>query len=136
MRTIEKATELLSIKLGDVFNFRGYEYKAQSDAKESKGSVRIQACRRDIGSKASYMLADILESLPIESMTKAESFLTKNPTELARFGGFKLYEHPTRGDTAPVYMVTPKGQLINTGFYDLGDFDLALCLEIEESANA
>ena len=68
-------------------------------------------------------------------MTKAESFLSKNPTELARFGGFKLYEHPTRGDEAPVYMVTPSGRLINTGFYDLGDFDLALCLELEESAN-
>ena len=69
-------------------------------------------------------------------MTKAESFLSKNPTQLAQFGGFKLFEHPTRGDTAPVYMVTPKGQLINTGFFDLGDFDLALCLELEESANA
>jgi hypothetical protein len=62
------------------------------------------------------------------------TFLSKNPTELARIGAFKLYEHPTRGDTAPVYMVTPSGQLINTGFYDLGDFDLTLCLELEESS--
>jgi len=68
-------------------------------------------------------------------MTKLESFLSENPTELASFGGFKLFEHPTRGDTAPVYMVTPIGRLINTGFYDLGDFDLELCLELEESAN-
>jgi hypothetical protein len=68
-------------------------------------------------------------------MDKAESFLSKNPTELARIGAFKLYEHPTRGDTAPIYMVTPSGQLINTGFYDLGDFDLVLCLELEASAN-
>ena len=67
-------------------------------------------------------------------MTKTESFISKNPTQLAQFGGFKLFEHPTRGDTAPVYMVTPLGELINTGFYDLGDFDLALCLELEESA--
>ena len=68
-------------------------------------------------------------------MDKTQTFLAKNPTELAQFGGFKLYEHPTRGDEAPVYMVTPSGHLINTGFYDLGDFDLVLCLELEESAN-
>lgn len=135
MRMIEKTTELLSIKLGELFTFRGYEYKAQSDAKEFRGSVRVQACRRNIGSKATYMLADILEPLPMENMTKAKSFLAKNPTELATFGGFKLFEHPTRGDTVPIYMITPDGNLINTGFYDLGDFDLALCLELEESAN-
>ena len=74
------------------------------------------------------------DSAPVE-LTPTESFLTKNPTQLAQFSGFKLYEHPTRGDEAPVYMITPKGQLINTGFYDLGDFDLALCLGLEESAN-
>lgn len=68
-------------------------------------------------------------------MNKTGSFLAKNPTQLATFGGFKLYEHPNRGDTAPIYMTTPSGQLINTGFYDLGDFDLALCLELEESTN-
>ena len=68
-------------------------------------------------------------------MNKTESFLSKNPTQLVAFGDFKLYEHPTRGDTAPVYMVTPSGRLINTGFYDLGDFDLVLCLELEESTN-
>jgi len=67
---------------------------------------------------------------------RAQTFLSHKPTELARVGAFKLYEHPTRGDTAPIYMITPSGQLINTGFYDLGDFDLALCLELEESANA
>jgi hypothetical protein len=133
MRDIENVKDLLSIKLGDVFTFRGYEYKAQSDAKEFRGSVRMQACCRDVGSKAAYMLADILESLPTESMTKAETFLSKNPTELAQFGGFKLYEHPTRGDTAPIYMITPSGRLMNTGFFDLGDFDLALCLEIDTS---
>ena len=66
-------------------------------------------------------------------MNKTESFLSKNPTQLAQFGGFKLFEHPTRGDTAPVYMVTPSRKLINTGFYDLEDFDLDFCLELEES---
>jgi hypothetical protein len=65
---------------------------------------------------------------------RSQTFLSHNPTELARIGAFKLFEHPTRGDTAPIYMITPSGQLINTGFYDLGDFDLALCLELEESA--
>jgi len=68
-------------------------------------------------------------------MNKTESFLSKNPTQLTQFGDFKLFEHPTRGDTAPIYMVTPSGRLINTGFYDLEDFDLELCLELEESTN-
>jgi len=68
-----------------------------------------------------------------QNMTRLESFLAKNPTELATFGGFKLYEDPTRGDTVPIYMVTPSGRLMNTGFFDLGDFDLTLCLEIDTS---
>jgi len=63
------------------------------------------------------------------------SFFEHNPTKLATFGGFDIWEHPLRGDTAPVYMTTPSGKLINTGFYDLGDFDLALCLELEAEAN-
>lgn len=62
--------------------------------------------------------------------TPAEKFLAASPTLLASFGQFKLYEHPTRGDTAPIYMISPDGRLINTGFYDLGDFDLALCHEL------
>lgn len=65
--------------------------------------------------------------------TAAARFLAKNPTLLASFGDFKLYEHPTQGDTAPIYMVTPTGDLIRTGFYDLGDFDLALCEELAAS---
>lgn len=73
------------------------------------------------------------DSAPVEP-TPTETFLAKNPTELAQFGGFRLFEHPTRGDEAPIYMITPKGQLINTGFYDLDDFDLDLCFELEESA--
>ena len=67
-------------------------------------------------------------------MKDATKFLAQNPTLLATYGEFKVYEHPTRGDDAPVYMVTPSGHLINTGFYDLGDFDLCLCLELMESA--
>lgn len=63
-------------------------------------------------------------------MTKLETFLAHKPTVLAKFGGFTVYEHPLRGDEAPMYMATPEGKLVNTGFYDLGDFDLALCFEL------
>jgi hypothetical protein len=28
-------------------------------------------------------------------------------------------------------MSTPNGRLINTGFYDLDDFDLDLCIELD-----
>lgn len=54
-------------------------------------------------------------------------------TVLMKIGGYTMLEHPTRGDGAPIYMTTPSGNLINTGFYDLGDFDLLLCEELEES---
>ena len=64
-------------------------------------------------------------------MTIAEKFLSHNPTLLATFGEYRVYEHPIHGDTAPVFMITPNGILFNTGFYDLGEFDLALCQEIE-----
>ena len=62
---------------------------------------------------------------------KTKQFLSHDPTELMRVGGYILYEHPTRGDEAPIYMVTPTGKLCNTGFYDLDDFDLDLCRELE-----
>lgn len=62
---------------------------------------------------------------------KAQAFMAKSPYLLATVGAYRLYEHPTRGDTAPVYMVTPSGNLISTGFYDLEDLDLAMCLELD-----
>jgi hypothetical protein len=65
------------------------------------------------------------------TVAQVQKFFAGNPTMLAEFGGYKLWEHPTRGDTAPVYMSTPNGRLINTGFYDLGDFDINLCVELE-----
>lgn len=76
------------------------------------------------------------------TVAQVAKFMSQNPYLLATFGGYRLYEHPTRGDTAPVYMTTPDGILINTGFYDLGDFayhekgdnnpdGLALCMELE-----
>ena len=63
-------------------------------------------------------------------MTPLERFMSKGPTLLASYGDYSVWEHPTRGDTAPVYMSTPDGRLINTGFYDLGDFDHDLCVEL------
>ena len=65
-------------------------------------------------------------------------FLAQDPTLLAQYGDYKLWEHPTRGDTDAIYMTTPTGRLVNTGFYDLGDFGdrgdpdgLALCIELD-----
>ena len=67
-------------------------------------------------------------------MKDTTQFLSHNPTLLASYGDFKLYEHPLRGDTAPIYMLTPIGRLVNTGFYDLGDFDLDLCIDLAADA--
>lgn len=58
-------------------------------------------------------------------------FLSYNPTLLARYGDYCLYEHPIHGDAAPIFMTTPDSRLINTGFYDLGDFGLDLCIELD-----
>jgi len=66
-------------------------------------------------------------------MTISKSdFLAFNPYKLASYGGFDVYEHPKYGDESPVILVTPSGAVILTCFYDLGDFDLDLCVEIEE----
>lgn len=63
---------------------------------------------------------------------KNAEFFSHKPTELARIGSYCLFEHPTRGDTAPVYLYNVlTGHLMNAGFYDLGDFDLALCMELD-----
>lgn len=43
-------------------------------------------------------------------------FFAHNPTLLMSIGEYRMYEHPTRGDEAPIYMSTPDGRLINTGF--------------------
>jgi hypothetical protein len=69
----------------------------------------------------------------MKTVSQVAKFFEHNPTLLASFGGYNLYEHPTRGDGAHIYMSTPSGKLINTGFYDLGDFDLSLCMELEGS---
>ena len=64
------------------------------------------------------------------TVANPSKFMAHNPTVILRIGGYTLYKHPTRGDTAPLYMATPCGRLINTGFYDIGDFDLSLCEEL------
>ena len=61
-----------------------------------------------------------------------DRFLSKGPTLLATYGDYRVWEHPTMGDMAPVFLSTPDGRLINTGFYDLGDFDIDLCVELSE----
>lgn len=80
--------------------------------------------------------------MTFRTVAETAKFMAHKPYLLATFGGYRLFEHPTRGDSAPVYMTTPNGTLINTGFYDLGDFayhdlgdnnpeGLALCMELE-----
>lgn len=64
-------------------------------------------------------------------VNKLQRFMDHKPYELARYGAYTLYEHPLKGDEAPIYMTTPTKDLINTGFYDLGDFDLSLCVELD-----
>ena len=64
-----------------------------------------------------------------------EKFMAQDPYEIDRIGDYIFYEHPTRGDEAPIYMLTPSGKLINTMFWDMGDFEaygLELCKEIEK----
>ena len=73
----------------------------------------------------------------MQNMANTEKFLSHNPTLLLTIGRFKLYEHPLRGDEAPIYMIY-RGHLFNTGFYDLGDFyddNEALCEEIVDGSN-
>lgn len=50
----------------------------------------------------------------------AARFLAKNPTLLATVRGINFYEHPTRGDEAPVYAIVD-GRLIETDAWDCAD---------------
>ena len=62
------------------------------------------------------------------------AFLSHNPTLFGTFGGYSLFEHPTCGDTAPVIMITPSGDVIETCFWDMDDLNsavLELCIEID-----
>tara|TARA_R110002153_G_scaffold29801_1_gene91530 strand:+ start:339 stop:584 length:246 start_codon:yes stop_codon:yes gene_type:complete len=63
-----------------------------------------------------------------------ETLLSYAPTSFGKFGGYELFEHPTLGDECEILMTTPNGEVIQTCFFDMGDFDSAgieLCVEIE-----
>jgi hypothetical protein len=68
----------------------------------------------------------------MKTVAQIAEFFGNNPTQLGTLGKYRLWEHPTRGDTAPIYMSTPDGRLINTGFYDIEDFDIQLCIELDK----
>jgi len=86
-----------------------------------------------IGTQQARALRDSPKPKDKNSMTISKSeFLALNPYKLASYGGFDVYEHPKYGDESPVILVTPNGAVILTFFYDLGDFNLDLCVEIEE----
>ena len=61
-------------------------------------------------------------------------FLSHKPYQFASFDGYGLFEHPTRGDGAAIIMTTPNGDVIETCFWDMDDFNSAgldLCIEID-----
>lgn len=60
--------------------------------------------------------------------TYTKDFLKSNPTILETYKNkhaqtITFYEHPTKGDSAPVYATidTHPNLLINTGFYEVDD---------------
>lgn len=65
-----------------------------------------------------------------------KSFLDQKPYLLAEIGNYKLYEHPTRPDTSPVYLVTPSGNLIRTKYRTICYLCLGMCREIEREFKA
>ena len=71
----------------------------------------------------------------MQLMTVTKSgLLSHNPTRLGTFGGYDLYEHPTLGEDFPVIMTTPSGDVIETCFWDMDDFNsvgIELCIEVE-----
>jgi len=52
---------------------------------------------------------------------QAASFIEKNPTLLGTTVGARFYEHPTRGDEAPIYALLASGVLLRTNSFDLCD---------------
>jgi hypothetical protein len=50
---------------------------------------------------------------------KARAFLAKHPTLIGRVAGHAFYEHPTLGDEAPLIMITPKGEVKRSDWYDM-----------------
>jgi hypothetical protein len=54
-----------------------------------------------------------------ELSDKARAFLAENPTLVGRVLGFKIYEHPTRGDESLLYLITQEGNLKRLSYYEL-----------------
>jgi hypothetical protein len=42
---------------------------------------------------------------------KAQTFLANNPYYIGAVAGHKFYEHPTRGDESPLFVIGPDGKL-------------------------
>jgi hypothetical protein len=57
-----------------------------------------------------------------------------SPAQLGTAGPYTLWEHPTRGDTDCIYVLTPSGRMLPTGFHDTCDLDAATCAEIDAAA--
>jgi hypothetical protein len=63
-----------------------------------------------------------------------ETLLSHNPTRLAKFGGYELFEHPKLGDECEILMTTPSGDVIQTCFWDMWEFNsagIATCIQVE-----
>ena len=50
---------------------------------------------------------------------KAKSFLAKGPTLIGTLAGVRYYEHPTRGDEAPLIAIGHDGRVRKTGFWEM-----------------
>lgn len=49
---------------------------------------------------------------------KARNFLSQRPTLVGAVLGYRFYEHPTRGDEAPLIAITPDGRVIPTDWWE------------------
>jgi len=51
----------------------------------------------------------------------AQKFMSHNPTLLGRCSGYKFYEHPILGDESPIYVISPKGKIAKSDFWEVDD---------------
>jgi len=52
---------------------------------------------------------------------KAQKFMDDKPTLLGQYAGFKFYEHPILGDESPLYVISPKGKIAKSDFWEVSD---------------